>query len=292
MSYVAMILVFIWRLVLSLLQSNFRQYCTQIWNIVDVIIVAQSVGIVVIFIVRNQYVRSLLVRLEETRNNEFVSFVYAGFLDQFMLWWSGFLVCITTIRMWKILNFIFIFRVFSTTLVNAAKDMFASTVITLLFFTCFGTLFYQLNSSKSESFLSVTKSFSSLVAILFGFITDRLSSTEIFSGSNWIELILFLISLGVIAIYLMNMIITVSCIYFSNVRKEAKLIEKENFSFCDFLRKEYSDMFRSKQTAGMSRNLNYASVRRSKERLVNLETRFNKTMQRMEEIIDTKYTRR
>ncbi|KAG4070589.1 hypothetical protein HA402_012288 [Bradysia odoriphaga] len=85
MSYVAIVIAFIWRIVLNLLQSNRRQYFTEMWNIVDLIIVAQSVGVFTIFFVRNEYVRSLLRLLDETRNNEFVSFVYAGLLDQFLL---------------------------------------------------------------------------------------------------------------------------------------------------------------------------------------------------------------
>ncbi len=291
MSYVVIISVFIWRIVLILLQSNWRQYFSKLWNIVDLIIVTQSVGIVAIFFIRNQYVRMLLARLDETRNNEFVSFVYAAFLDQFMLWWSGVLVCISTIRIWKILNFIFIFRVFSTTLFKAAKDLFASTVLTLLFFTCFGMLFYQLNSSKSSSFSTLSTSFSSLIAILFGFLTDRLSSTEIFSGSNWIELLLFLISLATIAIYIMNMIITISCNYFSSVRTEAKSIEKVKYSIWDFLSDEYSNLFGGgKRTEGTKRtkDLNYASARRSVERLVNLERRISRTMKLMEELFENR----
>lgn len=283
MSYVAIVIAFIWRIVLNLLQSNWRQYFTEMWNIVDLIIVSQSVGVVTIFFVRNEYVRSLLRLLDETRNNEFVCFVYAGLLDQFLLWWTGVLVCISTIRIWKILNFIFIFRIFSKTLVKAAKDLAASTVVTFLFFACFATLFYQLNSSKSASFSSVTKSFSSLVAILFGFVTDRLSSTEIFSGSNWIELLLFIISLSIIAIYLTNMIVTISCNYFSSVRTEAKSIEQEKFSFCDFVREEYN-MLRDKRTAERSRHSDHASVRRSKDRLEQIEKRLTRTMKSMEEI--------
>lgn len=289
MAYVVIIVVFICRTVLSLLQSSSGQYFSKIWNIVDLIIVVQSLGTVAIFLIRNQYVRSLLVQLEETRNNEFVSFIFAGFLDQFMLWWAGVLVCISTIRIWKILNFIFIFRVLTTTLVNSAKELFASTVLTLLFFACFGMLFYELNSYKSASFSSLSKAFSSIIAILFGFISDRLSSAEIFSGRNWMELLLFIISMGVVAIYLMNMIVTISCTYFSTVRIEAKQVEKENFSFCDFLRDEYGQMFDAKQTDRNNRNLNskYASVRKSKERLENLEKQLSKTIHSMEELLST-----
>lgn len=285
MSYVVIIFVFICRIVLNLLQSTLQQHFVKIWNIVDLIIVAQSLGTVAIFYIRNQYVRSLLAKLDETRNNEFVSFVYAASFDQFMLWWAGVLICISTIRIWKILNFIFIFRVFSTTLVNSAKDLFASTALTFLFLTCFGMLFYELNSYKSASFSSLSKAFSSLIAILFGFINDRLSSTEILSGKNWIELLLYLISLGVVAIYLMNMIITISCTYFSNIRKEAKLVDKEKFSFCDFLRDEYYSTFHGKQTAKNIRNLNCESVRKSRERLENLEKKLSKTFKSMEELL-------
>ncbi|KAG4072010.1 hypothetical protein HA402_010947 [Bradysia odoriphaga] len=153
-----------------------------------------------------------------------------------------------------------------------------------MFLACFATLFYQLNSPKSASFSSMTKSFSSLLAILFGFITDRLSSKEILSGSNWLELLLFIVSLSVIAIYLMNMIITISCNYFSNVRNEAKSTVQEKFSFWEFLRGEYH-ILRYKRTARTARNLNYASVRRSKERLAQLEKRLSRTMESMEGIL-------
>lgn len=285
MSYVVIILVFICRIVLSLLQTNLKQYFSKIWNIVDLIIIAQSLGIIAIFFIRNQYVRSLLVQLDQSRNNEFVSFIFAGFFDQFMLWWSGFLICISTIRAWKILNFIFIFRVFSTTLVNSARELIASTIVTFLFITCFGMLFYHLNNDKSASFSSLSKSCSSLIAILFGFITDRLSSNEILGGGNWFELLLYLISLGTVAIYLMNMIVTVACTYFSVVRQETKLIEKEQFSFWDFLKEEYCRLVDAKETPknirSQSRN---ATVRKSKERLENLEKRLEDTIKSMEEI--------
>lgn len=286
MSYVLIILVFMYRIALSLLQTHPKQYFSKIWNIVDLIIVAQSLSVIAIFFNRNHYVRSLLAQLEETRNNEFVSFIFAGFYDQFMLWWSGMLICISTIRIWKILNFFFIFRVFSMTLVKSANDLFSSTIVTFLFITCFGLMFYQLNSNKSATFSSLSKSFSSLIAILFGFVNDRLSSSEILSGRNWFELLLYLMSLGAVGIYLMNMIITVACTYFSVIRQETKLIEKEKFSFLDFLRDEYHQMFKEKQNHRKTiLHSSNASVRKSRERLEHLEERVEKAINSMEELV-------
>lgn len=292
MAFVVFILLFIYRITLELLETNVKQYFSKVWNIVDMIIVIQSLGIVAIFIMRNQYVRSLLEHLEETRNNEFVSFIFAAFFDQFMTWWTGILVCISTIRVWKILNFIFIFRVFSLTLLRSAKDLIATTILTFLFIICLGMLYYNLNSSRSLSFSVLSKSFSSLIAILFGFVNDHLSSVEIISGKNWLELILFVTSLGVVAIYLMNMIMTVACSYFMVVHEETKSIERGTFSFWDFLCEEYHQMFGSTgKTKEKLMNASQKSFKQSKERLLLLEKRLDVTTKSMENFLSTAYNK-
>lgn len=240
--YIVLTVIFIIRVAIKVLQRKLRSFYSNIWNIVDTAIVALSIGMVVLFFKRDQYVQQLLAKLEHARNNEFVSFFYAAFFDQLLAWWSSVLVTAATIRMWKICQFILVFRVISNTFARAAVSLLCSTIVTAVFVVVIACIVHFVNGPYTKTFSSMPKTVTSLAVVSFGFVDDKINSRDMLYGGKWLGILLHIVLMVVVNIYLLNMFVTVVCYYFSVVREEWQ-DEAVPFTYWQFLRDEFTGIW-------------------------------------------------
>lgn len=236
--YILLTVIFIIRVALKVFKRKLRNFYSNIWNVLDTVIVGLSVGMVVMYFKRDQYVQKLLGTLEHTRNNEFVSFFYAAFFDQLLAWWASILVTVATIRIWKICQFMFVFRVISNTFAKAAFSLFCSTVVTALFVVVIACIVHFVNGPYTKTFSSLTKTITSLAVVSFGFVNDKINSRDMMYGGKWLGIGLHIVLMVVVNIYLLNMFVTVVCYYFSVVREKWQ-DEKVPFTYWQFIREEF-----------------------------------------------------
>lgn len=236
--YILLTVIFIIRVALKVFKRKLRRFYSNIWNIVDTVIVALSIGMVVMFFKRDQYVQRLLTTMEHTRNNEFVSFFYAAFFDQLLAWWASVLVTVATIRIWKIFQFMFVFRVISNTFTKAAFSLFCSTLVTAVFVVVIACIVHFVNGPYTKTFSSLAKTITSLAVVSFGFVNDKINSRDMMYGGKWMGIALHIVLMAVVNIYLLNMFVTVVCYYFSVVREKWQ-DENVPFTYWQFIKEEF-----------------------------------------------------
>lgn len=236
--YIMLTVIFIIRVVFKVFRRKLGSFFSNIWNIVDSMIVALSIGMLVLFFERDRYVQRLLSTLDVSRNNEFVSFFYAAFFDQILTWWSSILITAATIRIWKIFQFIFVFRVISNTFAKAAYSLFCSTLITAVFVVVIAFIVYIINGPYTQTFSSLIRTVTSLAVLSFGFVDDNINSRDMMHGGKCLGIVLHLMLMVVVNIYLLNMFITVVCYYFSVVREQWQ-DELVPFTYWQYIRDEF-----------------------------------------------------
>lgn len=236
--YILLTVIFVIRVILNAMKRKLASFYGNIWNIVDTLIVVLSIGMLVMFFKRDAYVQQLISTLDESRNNEFVSFFYAAFFDELLTWWSSILITAATIRIWKIFQFIFVFRVISNTFAKAAFSLFCSTMITGVFVAVIAFIVHIINGPYTKTFSSLLRTITSLAVLSFGFADDNINSRDMMHGGKLMGILLNLMLMVVVNIYLLNMFVTVVCYYFTVVRERWQE-EPAPFTYWQFIRDEF-----------------------------------------------------
>lgn len=237
--FIGFTVCFLLRLLSKLLKLQLNIFFQNIWNILDIFIVTLSMGAVAVYFRRDTYVRELLERLAKTRNNEFLGFSYAAFIDEFLNCWCGILVAIATVRLCKIFNFLRVFRLIGKTFTRCARILASLTLVAILFLIIFSLCVHLINGSHAKQFSSISSTIISLLVICFGFTDDKINSFNLLHGGKKLGILLYIILMFSIGIYILNMFITIICCYFSVVQEEIGQRLDLTESFFEFLKKEY-----------------------------------------------------
>lgn len=240
--FIGFTMIFLLRILIKLFKMQMKIFLQNIWNILDILIVILNIGAVLMYFQRNKYVHELLGRLQQTRNNEFVSFFYAAFFDECLTWWCGILLTFATVRLWKLFNFLKVFRLVSKTFAKCANTLASLTLIAILFLVMFAVCVHIINGAHSKQFSTISSTIVSLAFLCFGFADDNINPENLLYGGKEMGILLYIILMFAIAIYLLNMFITVICCYFS-VMQEDLANNKDTTVFTEtfwqFLKREF-----------------------------------------------------
>lgn len=242
--YIYLVMIFIFCYVLASIIKNgrWKEFISEMWNIIDSVIVLTSVVMLVFYLVRSDIVKKLLIYLEDVRHNEFVSFDQVLNFEYIINYTSAFLICITIVRLWKILHFSAKFRIFTVTLKRSARELFATAICMAILFIAFSLAAYIINGNHSEDLRSPFSAITQSIAYGLGF--GRMShADELFKGGKFLGPILgffsYVFLVGVCAIFMVNMFVAVACIYLSEVQQDESIIRQHSFSFWKFIKIEY-----------------------------------------------------
>lgn len=223
---------FFLRLILKIVKETLKTYIKDIWNLTDTIIVGMSVQIVILFIKRNDYVEDLLKQVEMTKNNEFISFTLAATLDTIIAYVSGILICVATIRLWKILLFAQVFRLFTNTLYHACYAITYCAIFILIFLIGYSGCIYLINGTNSKVLHDLWTVLPAITAMSFGM--EPFDLENIMYGGETLGILLFIILLIIIGLFLVNIFITVIIFYFKKSKDEEKN-EGRLYTISDFI---------------------------------------------------------
>lgn len=224
---------FLLQMILKVFKETLRIYIKSIWNLTDSIIVVMSVQVVMLFIKRNDYVEDLLKKVEKTKNNEFVSFELAATLDTIISYVSGILICVATIRLWKILLFAQVFRLFTNTLYHACYAILSCAILILIFLMGYSGCIYLINGANSEVLHNLWTVLPAITAVSFGM--EPFDLKNIMYGGETLGIILFIVMLTVVTLFLVNMFITVIIFYFKK-SKDDEQNERRLYTLSDFIK--------------------------------------------------------
>ncbi|XP_055377907.1 polycystin-2-like [Condylostylus longicornis] len=167
----------------------------------------------------SQEINSLkLLLILENLDTITVRFFKAAYFQIYLTGFSAFLVCLATIRIWKVLQFAILFRIFTKTLFNAFSSLLSASIIILIFLISFCLCCTMINGQYTKNFSSIDFSLSSLIAICAGF-AELANLKDLSHGGHLIGVLLYIVLTIVVLIYLINMFIIVLCFYFSVERE-------------------------------------------------------------------------
>ncbi|XP_036344549.1 polycystic kidney disease protein 1-like 2 [Rhagoletis pomonella] len=234
--YLLTLIYFAKHLVLNMLYKT--KMSSSPWNVVDFVIIALNLFILILIIVREAKVAALMARFEDSMKLEFVDFRVPAQIDYLANLMIGFLICLTTLRLWKIFQFAKPFRVFTRTLYRARFALLTLLVIIVIWLIAFGISSYIINGNDSEHFTHLFRSFAASMSYSFGF-SSTVSPYDLTYGGLTLGFILYALLMFVIAIVLLNLFITLICDYFAENKNTPDDEEASELGFYEFLRVEF-----------------------------------------------------
>lgn len=128
----------------------------------DIIIIVMSLFCILLFMYRITLVGHFLKQLETRRHNEFIDYFWLFDLEDMLSALAGLLVCIATVRLWKLLRFGVKFIVLEKTLIHSAFPLLCMMLYQLVFLLAFGFVGYLLFGAYSRDFKDTSKAINSL----------------------------------------------------------------------------------------------------------------------------------
>ncbi|XP_067616999.1 polycystin-2-like [Eurosta solidaginis] len=213
------------------------------WNIVDCIIIGLNIFIIIIIVVREFKVLELMRKIDTSMKLDFVDFRIPAQIDYLANLCIGFLICLATLRLWKVFQFAKPFRVFTRTLYRARWALLTLLLVIIVWLFAIGISSYIINGNYTPHFTRLLRSFSAAMSFSFGF-SHTVSPEDLTYGGLTLGFILYALLMFVIAIILLNLFITLICDHFTENKNTPDDDEASELSFLDFLRVEFGGCWR------------------------------------------------
>ncbi|XP_016949375.1 polycystic kidney disease 2-like 1 protein [Drosophila biarmipes] len=214
-----------------------------IWNKLDLFIFLVNLMVVVLVILREALVANMMKKVEGASKMEFIDFRRPSRMHQLTTITIGFLICITTLRLWRVMQFSSVFELFTRTLYLAWAAV-ASTAIAIVIFLmgfCFAVV--TINGNNSKNFNRFVKSMVMCMCFSFGF-SAQVKPSELFHGGEWLGILLYGILAFVIIVLLINVFVSLINDYFTIAKTMRDSETDHRINFFQFLRVEFSGFFR------------------------------------------------
>ncbi|XP_017071966.1 polycystic kidney disease 2-like 2 protein [Drosophila eugracilis] len=214
----------------------------QAWNIVDLTICALNIVMLGLTVLRDIETDHLLDMIETYTKGQYLDFQRPLRIHQILSIVEGFLVCITTLRLWKVLQFASVFQHFTRTLFSAWRAVVSLGVIILILLMGIGIALAVPNGNNAVFFHHIIKSVVTCMWYSVGFNAGIVPS-DFFHGGRILGILLYMILVFLIAIILMNVFASVIYDYFNETGREIKeQANRSHITFWEFLRIEYMDV--------------------------------------------------
>lgn len=161
----------------------------------DVLIILLSLSCIVLFTYRISLVRNFLTALKYAKRNEFINYDHLFHIEDALNIVAGILVCVATIRLWKLLRFARIFvkmeRIILYSIVPLAALFFCQIVLILSFALCGYMMFGNQSSYFKGIWVSICSLFYISLNLYKRFDYSVLSATRGFLGDIYYILFMF-----------------------------------------------------------------------------------------------------
>ncbi|XP_001985625.2 polycystic kidney disease 2-like 2 protein [Drosophila grimshawi] len=213
------------------------------WTKLDLIIFVLNITVIILVSVQEFMVSQLLAKVESSSKLEFLDFRMPTRLHEWTRNMLGFLVCLTTMRLWRVLQFASVFQLFASTLYSAWQALASTAMIILTFLVGFGIAVVTINGNNADSFSQLFKSIISSLCFSFGF-SSQITPNDLFYGGRLLGLVLYLILAFFVALLMTNLFVSIINDYFSRAKRMRDEKHEENINFLQFLRVEYAAIFK------------------------------------------------
>ncbi|XP_044754632.1 uncharacterized protein LOC123313714 [Coccinella septempunctata] len=123
-----------------------------LWHVLDVGIVVLSIAWVSMHFKKLSVLQKFTKQLEENRRNAFIDFFEMLNIINTLSFLTSFLVCLTILRIWKLLRFAIVFRIVERTLVLSFETLVFMSFGLIISLIAFGYMGYVFLGSKTKEF--------------------------------------------------------------------------------------------------------------------------------------------
>ncbi|KAK9892878.1 hypothetical protein WA026_022557 [Henosepilachna vigintioctopunctata] len=143
-------------------------YGRDLWHFSDVAIVVMSMAWIIMYFQKVISLKNFVKELEEKRSNTFVDYFDLLSAEAWITVLASALICVITVRIWRLLRFAKVFRVVERTLTYSFESMIYCFVFFLIFCIGFGIMGFVLFCTTSEQFRDGISTGKSLILMTIG----------------------------------------------------------------------------------------------------------------------------
>ncbi|XP_068143239.1 polycystin-2-like [Drosophila tropicalis] len=244
----ALVVVFLYFVVVIQLAKNLflrlwyePKQIQQIWVKIDLLIFVMNFLVIIVIFLRESLVDSMLKKVEGSSKLDFIDFRQPSRLNSLCNIMIGLLICTATIRLWKVMQFASIFRLFTNTLYLAFHSMFHTACVIAILVMAFGIALVTINGNNCSRFNRLIKSIVACMCFAFGF-SSQVNPYELFYGGTVVGTLVYAILAFVIAVLLINVFVSMLSDYFTTAKskRDRRLVYRINFF--EFLKVEWADI--------------------------------------------------
>lgn len=210
-----------------------------IWNIVDIGILVLNLAIIVLLWIRNRMITMILKHLSNKSKMEYIEVTPVNLLTNFTRETIGFLLCLTTLRLWKALTFSNVFHIFTHTLYLAWEAVATVGMFIIVLILGFGMAVSTINGNNSIQFSPLSHSIITCTCFTFGF-THGLEPEDLFHGGKIIGTFFFSILAFIISVILINMFASIINDYFYAAKSQRYTKSERRINIFEFMYAELS----------------------------------------------------
>lgn len=234
----------IWLTVLFLNKTKFLvreplTYLKNFWSLLDLIIIMISLCSIIIYVARIKRIGNFLDAIERSNHNTFVNYSDLFNTHMSLNVIAALLVCISTIRLWKLVRFFKIFRIFETTFRLVFSPVLALFLHHIIFVLACTMVTHILFGEHSTDFVNYIQAFKAVFRIYLG----MFKNFQFFMhyGSK-LEMTIVVIYVIVSKIFLATYIV-ICVLAHLDARKLFAQYQEEEYSFVDYLKEELMFLF-------------------------------------------------
>ncbi|XP_076441454.1 uncharacterized protein LOC143280592 [Babylonia areolata] len=187
------------------------------WNLVDLAIIALSMGGIVIYFYRLFEARKLARRVRETRGEEYVKFQYVAYWNELLTVLTAWLVFLVTIKFLTLLRFNRRVSMLAETLRHGGRTMLHFSLIFWIVFLAFTALFFL-------SFMTVDAKYSSFIGSMVACVLMLMGKFDIYTltmAQPYLSQVLVFLFVLTLSFMVLNMFVSILTDTFARVRLRA-----------------------------------------------------------------------
>lgn len=144
------------------------------WNLVEIGIIAMSMGAIVIYFYRLFETNKLTKRFKETKGLDYIKFQYVGYWNELFTYMMGWTVFFATLKFMRLLRFNKRMSLLAATLKNGARSLLHFSIIFWIVFLAFAMLFFL-------SFMTIDIKYSSFIGSVVSGILMMMGKFDIYT---------------------------------------------------------------------------------------------------------------
>ncbi|KAH8257526.1 hypothetical protein KR038_011054 [Drosophila bunnanda] len=216
----------------------------QLWNLVDLTICLLNVFLLILFFVRELLSNAILHTIQTSTMEQYLGLQRPLQLHRLIKITMGLLITITTLRLWKVLQFASVFQHFSQTVFSAWKAAISLGVAIVVILMGLGIALAVPNGNNAVFCRHLVHAIITCLWYSVGY-SDNFDPNDFFHGGVFFGMLMFLALVFLLGIVLINVFTSVIYDYLSSTRRILmKKQETEKISFWQFLQAEYGEVVR------------------------------------------------